>query len=96
MRRDCFAFKVKDQALQVNGRYRKNPYAINGVADICVFLDSSTMWLEVKTEKGRQSESQKEFQARVERWRGLYHVVRSIDDVREILKGEVRRGGRVD
>jgi hypothetical protein len=46
----------------------------------------SPLWLEVKTDKGKQSELQKCFQAQVEAEGHLYGVVRSIDDVEALLK----------
>ena len=42
--------------------YRSNRYGIHGIADIIILAGDITWSLEVKTAKGRQSESQKEFQ----------------------------------
>jgi hypothetical protein len=43
------------------------------------------LWLEVKTDKGKQSELQKSFQAQVEEEGHRYAVVRSIEDVAALL-----------
>lgn len=43
-------------------------------------------WLEVKTEKGKQSEFQKSFQAQVEAEGHTYRVVRSVQDVEDLLR----------
>ena len=40
-----------------------------------------SVWLEVKTKKGKLSPNQKAFQESVEAAGGYYYVVRSIDDV---------------
>ena len=40
-----------------------------------------SVWLEVKTKKGRISANQKAFQESVEAAGGFYYVVRSIEDV---------------
>ena len=60
------------------GKYR--PAAEKGIADIYVQLMvwgiPVSVWLEVKSGKGRQQASQKEFEQRVEN----YYVVRSVDD----------------
>ena len=60
------------------GKYR--PAAEKGIADIYVQLMvwgiPVSCWLEVKAKKGRQQDSQKEFEQRVEN----YYVVRSVDD----------------
>ena len=40
-----------------------------------------SVWLEVKTKKGKLSPNQKAFQESIEAAGGFYYVVRSIDDV---------------
>lgn len=52
----------------------------------CSFEEIVPIWLEVKTEKGKQSELQKNFQAMVEEHGHIYAVVRSIEDVEALLK----------
>jgi hypothetical protein len=50
------------------------------------FVDDITpFWLECKTEKGKQSDYQKSFQAQVEAEGHIYAICRSIDDVKELL-----------
>lgn len=48
------------------------------------------MWqftgLEVKNEKGRQSESQKKAQERIEKAWGEYHIVRSLEEVISLIE----------
>ena len=54
---------------------------LSGVSDLCVMLpDGKTLWVEVKTPKGRQSEEQKAFEAAALRLGHKYVVWRSIDD----------------
>jgi hypothetical protein len=71
---------------EYKGRSRMIRYGIPGCADILCSLPSF-LWLEVKAPKGVQSEQQKQFQKEVEEQGHLYYVVRSIEDVEEILKG---------
>lgn len=53
-----------------------------GVSDlVCLLPGSKAVFLEVKTDKGRQSDNQKRFQERVESLGFKYFVVRSIKDV---------------
>lgn len=68
------------------GTYRAFPkYSLKGFPDILVLTDGGfAVFLEVKAQKGRQSPEQKEFQKRCEEKGCEYHVVRSIDDVRNI------------
>lgn len=62
-----------------------NKYSIKGVPDIIVIKDGAFIGLEVKTPKGIQSDSQKEFQRRCEENQGYYFIVTSIDDAQKIL-----------
>ena len=49
-----------------------------------------SVWLEVKTKKGRISENQKAFNEVIKSFGGFYYVVRSIEDV-ELALAEVRQ-----
>lgn len=85
-RKDCFAFKFKDQSLFANGSYRKGKYEINGISDIgCLLDDGRILWLEVKKPKAYQSKYQKMFQENLEKLGHLYFVVRSVKEVASIL-----------
>lgn len=67
------------------GRVRNMPkYSRNGVPDIILIKDGKFIGLEVKSEKGRQSDSQKQFQQDLEQSGGSYYIVRSIEDVQTI------------
>ena len=66
-----------------------------GMADLVVFdkLDYNgvilplTIWLEVKTVKGKQTKSQKLFERQVELVHGFYYVVRSIEEAEQAIEG---------
>ena len=49
-----------------------------------------SVWLEVKTKKGRISENQKAFNEVIKSYGGFYYVVRSIEDV-ELVLAEVKQ-----
>jgi hypothetical protein len=55
-----------------------------GIADLMALKNGRTVWIEVKTDRGRQSEWQRQFQADIEAHGGTYILARSIADV-EIL-----------
>ena len=61
------------------------PSTNRGMADIhaTVLVEGIpvSVWLEVKTKKGKLSANQKAFQESIEAAGGFYYVVRSIDDV---------------
>ena len=66
------------------------PSTNKGMADIhaTVLVEGIpvSVWLEVKTKKGRISDNQKAFQESVESAGGFYYVVRSIDDVDLVIQ----------
>lgn len=87
---ECFAFKVNTMGVfdPVKKIYRKsnNRFAVNGVSDIIAqHKHIGTIFIEVKTPKGRQSDAQKLFEANVKSYNGCYLLVRSLDDVRQAL-----------
>ena len=76
------------------GKTVYRPSTNKGMADIHATLLVGdipvSVWLEVKTAKGRMSENQKIFNDTVSAAGGFYYVVRSIDDV-ELVVAEVRQ-----
>lgn len=65
-----------------NKRFRSIPkHALNGVSDIILLVDGRAMFIEVKSEKGKLSESQKYFKERVEEAGSLYYEVHSLDEL---------------
>jgi len=57
-----------------------------GVADLIVLMPNGiTYFFEVKTEKGKQSDAQIEFQSKVELLGFNYYLVRSLEDFRKII-----------
>lgn len=67
-------------------RKPKNKYLINGVADITGIINGQFVAFEVKSEKGKQAPAQFEFQKNIEKQRGKYAVVRSIEEVKQFLR----------
>jgi len=80
--------------LHKNGLTVYRPSTNRGMADIhaTVLVGDIpvSVWLEVKTKKGRISENQKAFNDVIAAAGGFYYVVRSIDDV-ELVVAEVRQ-----
>jgi hypothetical protein len=57
-----------------------------GAPDLCILLpEGKCAWMETKTAKGRQSDTQKGFQARCERIGHLYVIVRSLQEAQSFL-----------
>ena len=70
------------------GKFRPSPNV--GMADIYMSVQtegiSIGVWLEVKKHGGRQSKTQKEFEKKVVEQSGWYFIVKSIEDVQEVIK----------
>jgi hypothetical protein len=58
---------------------------VETVDDYTMFPKPVVAWIEVKAEKGKQSDDQKRFQEEVEREGMTYILARSLEDVTEIL-----------
>lgn len=66
---------------------------LSGVSDLCVMLpEGKTLWVEVKTPTGRQSETQKAFQKRAGELGHSYCIWRSIDDARRFVEERKKNG----
>lgn len=59
-----------------------------GVADLFIMIPNANrngLFVEVKTMTGKQSESQKEFEAKCKTWNYAYVLVRSLDEMIQTL-----------
>jgi hypothetical protein len=72
-----------DEKLRI---YRSNPYALKGAADIlCVLPPHGTLIsIECKSSKGKASPDQVFTKKRMERAGSQYHVVKSLDEVKDL------------
>jgi len=60
---------------------------VAGVSDmVCILPNLKLVFIEVKTEIGKQSEKQKWFQKLVELFCFEYHLIRSLDEFKELVK----------
>lgn len=66
------------------GLRRADPHTV-GFPDISIIRNGSYIGIEVKTEKGKQSEEQKGWQEKITKAGGLYILARSVDDVMRVL-----------
>lgn len=71
----------------IEGANLKKEGVLAGVADLQVLLNNGkSLFLEVKTEKGKQQQTQKSFEDKCKELGHNYHVVRSVDDVINVLQ----------
>jgi hypothetical protein len=81
-----YVVKLKDQTAFREGAYRKAlPFQRRGVADLYAIKSGRSLWIEVKTKTGRQSDAQKEFERNIVNQGGEYVLVRSILGLKEFL-----------
>ena len=68
-----------------NASYIRMPkYSRSGLPDIILIKDGFAVGLEVKTDKGKQSENQKQIEKEWKEAGAEYWVVRSIDEVKNL------------
>ncbi len=91
--RHVWAMRINTGAIagEYKGKRRFFKFGQKGCADVfCTPLNKwgypVPTWLEIKAEKGRQSESQKEFEQEVRQAGHRYAVCRSIEDVALVMK----------
>lgn len=63
----------------------KNTGLLPGASDLEVIIPGKNLYVEVKTKIGTQSIEQKEFEIRVKELGFEYHLVRSLDEFKELI-----------
>lgn len=66
-------------------------FGIEGSGDILASLAGRLAWFETKTETGRQSDSQRRFEAAMRRLGIIYELVRSVDEAEERARYHLER-----
>ena len=74
------------------GKRQKQAGLRAGVADNVFLIGGSSFFIELKTEKGRQSPAQKTFQATVETMGYEYYICRSQEEIRDTVISWQQRG----
>lgn len=57
-----------------------------GVADTTILLPNTLIYVEFKTPTGRQSPKQKDFEQRVKSLDFQYHIIRSLEEFKNLIK----------
>lgn len=86
-RSDMRLWRANTGAAQIGRRFIR--FGVPGQADLTGILPGGRrLEIEVKSESGRQTPDQRNFQAMIERFGGLYVLARSVDDVQRAIEGE--------
>lgn len=81
-----YASKVgKGKSAKFVFRKQASSYAINGIADLYCVINSISIWIEVKSEKGIQSDAQIEFEHHCKTNGVPYYLVKCLEDVMIIV-----------
>lgn len=71
---------------KVEAAIMKSEGILAGVADLVLVGMGKVVFVEMKTPKGTQQDTQKEFQRKVQRLGHEYHICRSIEDFMQVCK----------
>ena len=66
--------------------YKKATGMLSGVSDLICIFQKKIMFIECKDQVGKQSENQKAFQKQVEANGYEYHLIRSLDEFKQLTK----------
>jgi hypothetical protein len=69
----------------VEAKKMKATGLLPGVSDLIILQPNKTLFIELKIEKGIQSESQKEFEEKVKSLGFEYHLIRSLESFKELF-----------
>jgi hypothetical protein len=64
---------------------------MSGVSDLIVVLNGKTIFIELKTEIGIQSQKQKDFESKIKELNQEYYLIRSLEQ----FKNEIERQNRI-
>ncbi|MDP4225047.1 MAG: hypothetical protein Q8910_01560 [Bacteroidota bacterium] len=83
-----FNFKINNGGVYIKSKDRYMVAQTKGIADLIVFPGNGrTICIEFKTEIGRQSADQAEFQRNCEKNEIDYWIIRSVDVLRDKIQG---------
>jgi len=83
----CIFYSIPNDSSSKEETMRKLATGMkSGASDFVFVMPNKAMYFEVKTETGTQSENQKEFEKDIKALGFEYHLVRSLDDFKTIIR----------
>lgn len=64
----------------------KSTGLVSGVSDMMMVFNGEFHAIELKTESGRQTESQKKWQETIEKQGGTYYIIRTLEEFQNLIK----------
>lgn len=84
-----FHFRSNSGALPITDKYGKSRFirfGKEGCPDILVCIKGRFIGIECKAENGKQSESQKDFQNKLEKAGGLYWLIKDVSELEKYVE----------
>jgi tRNA(Phe) wybutosine-synthesizing methylase Tyw3 len=76
----------------IEAKKLKSTGLMAGVSDLIVVLESKVLFIELKTDVGIQSDTQKKFEILVTNLNHEYHIIRSLEQFKELIHETQTRG----
>jgi hypothetical protein len=84
--RQCIFSVPNDSKNAVEQQRKVNTGLMAGVSDLIVLINGNTIFVEIKTEIGKQSDKQKEFEETVTLQGFKYYLVRSLEEFKQKIE----------
>lgn len=84
--RGCLCYNNNNSVGGLRGKLNKYLGVIKGRSDMVLYYKSFSVMIELKTEKGRQSEAQKYWEHLMRSQGFEYYIVRSLEEFKELIK----------
>ena len=83
--RGCLCYNNNNSVGGLRGKLNKFLGVVKGRSDMVLYYKSFSIMIELKTEKGRQSESQKTWQNLMESQGFEYYIIRSLEEFKKLI-----------
>lgn len=82
-------FAVPNEATHRQSTYYAKSGVLKGVSDLIIVLPEKVIFVEMKSEKGKQRIEQKVFQSKIESLQQSYFLCRTLEDFKSIIKTQL-------
>lgn len=83
--RGCLCYNNNNSVGGLRGKLNKFLGVVKGRSDMVLYYKSFSVMIELKTEKGRQSDSQRAWQYLMTNQGFEYYIIRSLEEFKELI-----------
>ena len=83
--RGCLCYNNNNSVGGLRGKLNKFLGVVKGRSDMVLYYKSFSVMIELKTEKGRQSDHQRDWQYLMKQQGFEYYIIRSLDEFKELI-----------